>query len=185
MTCFASFPRDFPELRSNTVLLRQPTEQDIPAWYARATDAESAELAGDPIPKSIDEGALWLQKARDRFDSRTGLRWAIVAQGAADSVGSVGLLAQGESQADVGIVIARKCWSQGIATAALELVAAYAFKALAVNELQAQVLRRNPASIRLLEKTGFTHCGVIPSTDDEPEELLLYQLRGGHVGIAR
>jgi len=184
MTRFASFPQVFPELRCNSVLLRALTEADIPAWYARATDVEAADLAGDPVPESIDMGRPWLQTSRDRFNSQIGLRWAIVPHGEASSVGTVGLLAKSESEAELGVVIARARWSQGIGTAAVRLAVAYAFEELSVSELQAHVLQRNPASIRLLEKAGFTQCGVIQPTEAEPEELLLYKLRSGRNSAA-
>lgn len=178
MPRFASFPQAIPVLKDQRVLLRPLTEADIPAWFARATDAESADLAGDPVPGSIDEGMRWLQVARDRFAAQSGLRWAIAPHGEPSSVGTVGLLAKSEAEVELGVVIARAWWSQGIGTAAVGLAVEYAFKHLSVRELRAHVLERNPASIRLLEKVGFIRCGVVPPTDAEPEELLLYCLRG-------
>jgi len=60
--------------------------------------------------------------------------------------------------------------------AATHLVSRYAFTTLGLSEIQAEVLQRNPASIRLLEKTGFQLLRVNPATAAEPEELLLYAL---------
>jgi [ribosomal protein S5]-alanine N-acetyltransferase len=45
-----------PELIGTLIRLRELNEDDIPGWFSRATDAESADLAGDPIPASIDLG---------------------------------------------------------------------------------------------------------------------------------
>jgi [ribosomal protein S5]-alanine N-acetyltransferase len=178
VTRFATFPQAIPVLQDGSVLLRAVTEGDISAWYARATDAESADLAGDAVPDSIDKGVAWLQSTRDRFDKQVGIRWAIVPHGEDLSVGTVGLAAKAKAvaTAELGVVIARAKWSKGIGTAAVRLVLAYGFEELALREIQAQVLQRNPASIRLLEKAGFFKCGVIPPTATEPEELLLYSL---------
>lgn len=86
-----SFPTAVPELLADEARLRALTETDIPGWFERATDAESADLAGDPVPRSIDEGILWLQRQRDRFGSGRGIRWAIVPAGSDVSVGTVSL----------------------------------------------------------------------------------------------
>ena len=61
-----------PTLRTERLVLRAPNEDDIPARFARATDRESAYLAGDPIPASVAEGEAWL--ARTRAQAATGQR---------------------------------------------------------------------------------------------------------------
>ncbi|MFO1493025.1 MAG: GNAT family N-acetyltransferase, partial [Kiritimatiellia bacterium] len=92
----ATFPAALPVLAAATLHLRALAEADIPDWFARATDADSATLAGDPIPASIAEGPAWLARHRRRFHDRTALRWAIVPgpvapPGSAASIGTIGL----------------------------------------------------------------------------------------------
>ncbi|MEY2468768.1 MAG: hypothetical protein QOF21_1466, partial [Actinomycetota bacterium] len=151
------FPDAVPELASDAVYLRELTEGDIPAWFARATDVESADLAGDPIPESIDVGPRWLQQHRDRFHQRVAIRWAIVKPRSTESVGTVGLsiTSTDDRVAELGIVIGRAHWGEGLGTAAAELATRYALDTLGLAEIQAEVLQRNLASVRLLEKTGF------------------------------
>jgi len=43
-----NFPDAVPELFGDQAYLRELSERDISAWFARATDIESADLAGDP-----------------------------------------------------------------------------------------------------------------------------------------
>jgi [ribosomal protein S5]-alanine N-acetyltransferase len=62
-----SFPDAVPELTRATVVLLERTEADISAWFERATDIESADLAGDPVPESIELGTAWLKRHRDWF----------------------------------------------------------------------------------------------------------------------
>lgn len=172
------FPEAMPDLFGASVHLRELTEDDIPAWFERASDIESADLAGDPVPESIGMGLPWLRRQRDHFRQKLALRWAIVPTGLTVSVGTVGLTIKfnEERAAELGIVIARAHWGRGIGTSATHLVSHYAFTTLGLTEIQAEVLQRNPASIRLLEKTGFQLLRVTPATAAEPEELLLYAL---------
>ena len=44
------FPDAVPALFTKMLYLRELTEHDVPAWFERASDPESAVLAGDPIP---------------------------------------------------------------------------------------------------------------------------------------
>jgi [ribosomal protein S5]-alanine N-acetyltransferase len=93
MSQLLNVPDGVPDLFAESVHLRALTEDDIPAWFERATDAQVADLAGDPIPESIDVGLQWLQRHRDRFRQKTAIRWAIVPTGSVGSVGTVGLTA--------------------------------------------------------------------------------------------
>ncbi|MCK6548126.1 GNAT family N-acetyltransferase [Myxococcota bacterium] len=151
------FPEKVPELQDAKVRLRALSERDIAPWFARATDVESAELAGDPVPASIEEGAAWLQRHRDRFRERTAIRWAITTPDAVDSIGSVGVIITSRERAlaELGIVVSRAFWGRGLGTAAARLAIRYAFDTIGVRELRAEVYQRNLRSARLLENVGF------------------------------
>lgn len=165
-----------PTLLGQTFSLRELCEEDIPSWFDRATDAESADLAGDPVPASIEMGVAWLQRHRDQFQQQAGLRWAIVPRGSAHSVGTVGLTMAGGCMpsAELGIVVARAWWGKGLGSAAARRVVDFAFAEVGLTEIRAEVLRRNLASVRLLEKSGFSLVREMPPTPEEPEVLLLY-----------
>jgi [ribosomal protein S5]-alanine N-acetyltransferase len=177
-----NFPDVVPELVGELARLRELSDADIPAWYERATDVEAADLAGDPVPESIEAGQQWLNKHRDRFQQKVALRWAIVPKERSASIGTVGLSFRGGEtrRAELSVVVARAFWGRGIGTSAAELVLHYAFSKLGVAEVFAEVLPRNAGSIRLLEKTGFALSRVIAATESEPEGLLQYVLPRRH-----
>jgi ribosomal-protein-alanine N-acetyltransferase len=74
MSLTLNVPHTVVGLFAESLHLREQTEAEIPAWFARATDVESADLAGDSIPESIELGAAWLQRHRDRFQQDTANR---------------------------------------------------------------------------------------------------------------
>jgi [ribosomal protein S5]-alanine N-acetyltransferase len=172
------FPPSTPTLRGHGFLLRELSEADIPSWFERATDAESADLAGDAVPASIEKGTAWLERHRDLFRKKVGLRWSIVPDDSTQSVGTIGLIIKEDdaSFAELGIVVARSLWGRGFGSAATRVVSHYAFTELGQPEIRAEVLQRNQASIRLLEKTGFELIRLLPPKDSEPETMLLYSL---------
>jgi len=177
------FPDALPALFGDKVSLRELTEDDVPAWFARASDPESAVLAGDPIPESVEMGVQWLQRHRERFRQQAGIRWAIVPKGSTDSVGTIGLTitSKAERSAELGIVIGRANWGKGIGISAAQLVTGYAFSTLGLAEIQAEVLQRNLASRRLLEKLGFHLLRSIPGdphSETDFEDCFLFVLSG-------
>jgi RimJ/RimL family protein N-acetyltransferase len=138
-------------------------------------------LAGDPIPESVEMGVHWLERHRERFRQQAGIQWAIVPKGSTESVGSIGLTITSKEQrrAELGIVIGRASWGKGIGTAAAQLVTGYAFSTLGLAEIQAEVLQRNLASRRLLEKVGFHFLRSIPGdphSDTDSEDCFLFVL---------
>ena len=61
----------------------------------------------------------------------------------------------------LGYWLAEQFWRKGIMTEAVKLMTAYAFANLDIVRLQAGILSNNPASMRVLEKAGFTKEGIL------------------------
>ena len=72
------------------------------------------------------------------------------------------ITSKAERIAELGIVIGRASWGKGLGTSAVHVVTGYAFSTLGVAEIQAEVLKRNLASRRMLEKVGFHFLRTIP-----------------------
>lgn len=174
----STFPIAVPILEDERVRLRELIEQDIPAWFARATDREAADLAGDRVPESIEMGFAWLQRQRELFDKGAAIRWAVSPRHVAGSIGSISLtlVPHEERSAVLGIVLGRAYWGQGLGTAAARLAVEYGFSFLGLAEVRAETLQRNQASIGLLERVGLKFVRELPPTADEPEAMSLYAL---------
>ena len=184
-----AFPDRIPLLAAESIHLRELSERDIPAWFARATDLESADLAGDPVPASIEEGAAWLQRHRERFRERSAIRWGIVDNRSLESIGSVGLAITSHERrtADLGIVVNRPYWRKGVGTSALRLVTGYAFEGLGLDAIHAEALQRNVASVRLLETAGFSRLDPAAGAaqpENDSDACFFYVLRSASAPTA-
>ena len=84
-------PDMLPVLGNYIVTLREFAEEDLPAWFERLTDEESAKLAGDPIAESMQFCIDGLEHHRSAFHQKEALRWSIVLNQISSSIGSVGL----------------------------------------------------------------------------------------------
>nr|WP_292178913.1 GNAT family N-acetyltransferase [Mesorhizobium sp.] len=102
------------------LVLRAPSERDIPGWFARATDVESASLAGDPVPDDISAGERWLARSRQRFADGKAIQWSIHQAGVSDAIGTITLSygATDAKAAALGFVLARAHWGHGLGSEA-------------------------------------------------------------------
>jgi RimJ/RimL family protein N-acetyltransferase len=121
----------------------------------------------------------WLDRHKVRFQQHAAIRWAIVPRGSTESIGTVGLaiIFEDRDAANLQIVVGRAYWNKGIGTAAAQLVKSYAFDSLGLVELNAEVLQRNLASVRLLEKVGFHLLRAVPAdpqSGSDKEDCFIY-----------
>ena len=159
-----------PKLTTPRLVLRAPSERDIPAWFARATDVESASLAGDPVPGDISAGQRWFARSRQRFADGKAIQWSIDLAGVSDAIGTITLTfgAADANSAALGFVLARAHWGHGLGSEAAREVLRYAFATMALERVTAEAATRNFASLRILAKLGFEHIeSFIDNTDGE------------------
>lgn len=149
----------FHRLSTPRLVLRAPSERDIPAWFARATDVESASLAGDPVPDDKSAGERWLARSRQRFADGKAIKWSIDQAGVSNAIGTITLSfgATDAKAAALGFVLARAHWGHGLGSEAAREVIRYAFETLALERVTAEAAARNFASLRILAKLGFKH----------------------------
>jgi RimJ/RimL family protein N-acetyltransferase len=142
-------------------VLRQVVEADLPVFYEYERDPEAAAMAAFP---SRDRDAFMAHWARTLADD-SALTWTIVCDGVV--AGNIGCWEAGGRRL-VGYWIGRELWGRGLATAALAEVA----DIVDARPLCAEVVATNVASIRVLEKCGFTQVGAHVGGDGI-EELVL------------
>jgi len=81
--------------------------------------------------------------------------------------------------AEIGYWVGRREWGRGLATEALRAVSAYAFAQHGLVRLQACVFAWNPASVRVLEKAGYSCEARLKhavTKDGETTDMLIYAL---------
>lgn len=110
-----------------------------------------------PYPYTLEDANWWI-----RTGSRNCISRVIELNGV--FVGSVGAefgLGEKRKQLGIGYWIGRLYWGKGIATAALALFVDELFHTTDAVRLQAWVYADNTASMKVLEKSGFTKDAVL------------------------
>jgi [ribosomal protein S5]-alanine N-acetyltransferase len=112
--------------------------------------------------------------------------WAIEVGGLA--VGAIGVtLKEGIylKSAEFGYWLGEPYWGRGIMTEAVRAVSSYAMRRFGLIRLEAPVFEWNPASMRVLEKSGFVREGVLRASavkDGQVIDRVLYALVDGTAG---
>lgn len=144
------------------VALREVEDADLPLFFEWQRDPASTDMAGLPARDREAFDAHW---AKIRRDQGVTLR-TVVADGAV--AGNVLAFVQ-SGKPVVGYWIGRDHWGRGIATRAL---AAF-LREVTARPLYATVALGNTASVRVLEKCGFTLAGEVEESGERVLELVL------------
>jgi RimJ/RimL family protein N-acetyltransferase len=146
------------KLETARLLLKPPTEEDVPAITAVASDWRVAEMTLEPHPYCADDARAWIK--------RTGLNWqehgmggfAVFTRHGLAFIGAIGIRPTGiPGHASTGYWFCPSVWGRGFATEALEEILRFGFEDKKLDRIQAEHLLINASSGRVMEKAGMGH----------------------------
>ncbi len=144
------------QISTRRLVLRPVEPNDVDALFSLLSDEEVAYFAL-PGPATRE----WVQRSlaadppwHDQPD------FAVVLDG--EVVGRIVLeIDRPNGIANLGYVIARKCWGKGFATEAAESVVDYGFHEFGLDKVYARADPRNVGSVRVLEKLSMRREGLL------------------------
>jgi ribosomal-protein-alanine N-acetyltransferase len=146
-----------PTLSTPRLLLRPFTLEDAEAHYQTFADHETMRYFGDEPHQSVAETQALLQRIEQWHENRQSGSWAITLHGENCAIGSVNIFHfdEGFHRAEIGYILNRAYWRQGLASEAVTAILAYAFCELSINRVEALVDAPNEKSRAFLHKLGF------------------------------
>ena len=149
-------------LKGEHIYLRALEPKDLDFLYQLENDTSIWEISGTVKPYSKKVLKLYLENAhRDIYDVKQ-LRLCI-CNTKDDCIGLIDLFDfdPKNRRAGMGIVIADPNQrNKGLGAEAISLLCEYVFSVLDLNQLYANILEDNEASIKLFQKMGFKKIGV-------------------------
>lgn len=174
-----------PPPSDGVVALRGFEPGDIDDLVAALQDPEIPRWTLVPSPYTHDDARTYMRHVNRGRASGSRLALAIVdAQGDGALLGSVALnpISWDQRAADVGYWVAAPARGRGVATRAVELVAAHAFGTLDLERLELRAQRGNLASQAVARRAGFAPIDAPliqrPECDHLPD-VFFARLRGG------
>jgi [ribosomal protein S5]-alanine N-acetyltransferase len=138
------------------LVLRAPRADDLAAFHAIMADAETMRHWSTPPHESPAVTQEWLQRMLDT--AALGHERVIVRDG--QVIGKAG----GYRLPEVGFILHRDQWGQGIVTEAMAAIIPFIWATSDTDHLMADVDPLNGASVRVLTKLGFVESHRAPNT---------------------
>lgn len=139
------------EMRTARLVLRRATMDDTWAMHRVMSDPAAMRYWSTPPHRSINETQRWMRSMVDA-DPSTSDDFIVTLDGAL--IGKLGAWKLPE----IGFLLARERWGQGLASEALSAFVAHR-KSIGSDRLTADVDPRNEPSLRLLQRHGFVETG--------------------------
>jgi len=153
----------FPILETERILLRELTLDDAPFYLRHFSDLDIVEHSAFEAPRDLEaaKGEL-LEYCIDLFQGGRGIRWGIVLKSTGGLIGTCGyyMWDHAAQKARIGYDLAPEHRRKGIMSEALREMIDHGFGAMELNRIEVLIDPRNVASLRLVEKLGFTQEGL-------------------------
>jgi len=154
---------------SQRVRLRDAVQADLPTFFEQQLDADANHMAAFVAIDPADQDAFMAHWAKVMADKDIFIKTILFKNLIAGYVSTHGWFGEPE----VSYWLGKPFWGQGVATAALKQF----LQAQPLRPLHARVVKDNAASIRVLEKCGFTLTGEDKGFSNarqvEVEELIM------------
>jgi ribosomal-protein-alanine N-acetyltransferase len=164
------FSETMPGILGDGITLRAPQYSDHAEWAALREASRDFLTPWEPTWPSDDltRGAFRRRLKRYADDQRNDLAYALMIFRNEDSalVGGITLanIRRGVAQAgSIGYWVGEPFARKGYMTAAVRALIPFSFQTLRLHRLEAACIPGNAASVRLLERTGFTREGYARS----------------------
>ena len=139
---------------------------DVAAVADACRDPEIARWIDDiPAPYTRSDARAYISTARRGWKDGSLWAFAVTDVSTGEVLGSCGIGWQDRSQAvaEVGYWVRSGTRRRGVATRAVRLASQWAFDACGVQRLQLRADTQNTPSLRVAERAGFHHEGVLRS----------------------
>ena len=151
------------DLQSQRLKLRPVAERDLQDLLEINGDPEVTRFLPYPTWQSLDDGAGWLKRMEALAATGTGQQLVLARKSDSKVVGTLLLFRFDEpsGRVELGFVLGRPWWRQGLMAEAVDAVCAHVFSAMSLRRVEAEVNPANAASNQLLARAGFTREGTL------------------------
>ena len=149
-------------LDTGNLRLRPSNQNDVQGMFAMLSDPESMKYWCDKPIENLDAAVGVLNKDLESDAQGQSMCWAVTFPGEDRMIGKCILFQfdQANHRAEIGYILNREYWRQGLMQQALEAVIDFAFDTLKLHRIEADVDTENTGSIAILEKLGFKREGL-------------------------
>ena len=125
--------------------------------YENSQDDDTRRFVPDEVYNSVDEALEAIEFLMSRYESADGpFVYPIITNDSGENIGYIQLCKLDDGTWEIGYHIVKDFTGKGYATEAVKAFLPAIVKKLNINEVYEICLAENTASVRILEKCGFT-----------------------------
>ncbi len=171
----------FPSLETNSLLLRKIEPKDARDLFSFLSDEAVCRYLRNNILENIVQAQRSINRMQQFFNSKQKIRWGIAKKEDNRIIGycDYSYFDETNSFGEINYCLAKKNWSQGIMTEAINTIVRFGFEKIGLNRIEAKTDTKNSASIKTLEKVGFKQEGLLRESmlkNDVFYDLYLYSI---------
>ena len=152
-------------IETDRLILRRFAMEDAEAMYRNwASDDEVSKHLTWPTHTSVEISKMVLTDWTSHYPEPDFYNWAIVLkENGPEPIGNISVVGIDNKvdAATMGYCMSRAHWRKGIMAEALTAVIAFLFDEVGFNRVEADHDPNNPASGRVMEKSGMRHEGIL------------------------
>lgn len=152
---------DMPTLETERLILRKLTMDDAEDVFAYASDPEMTHFVPWEAHQSIEDSREFLRRTIAAYDEGTPATWALVLRVSGRVIGGISLRIINEWRAELGYVVGREHWGQGLMTEAAARVIRCGFDDYRLYRIEALCDVDHIGSARVMEKCGMQFEGIL------------------------
>ncbi|MFB1479000.1 GNAT family N-acetyltransferase [Corallococcus sp. RDP092CA] len=139
------------------------TPEDLDGVIALYSDPDVARSLNFTVPVLRETLHQKLIGDLEAMRQGRGIRWVLAREDAPTPLGYLTLFnwSQKDRRAEVGYMVARALWGQGVMTGILPALIRFGFEHLNLHRIEGMVNVRNSASCKALARAGFQQEGVL------------------------
>lgn len=152
------------ELNTQRLKLRQPDKHDFDGMFGMLSDAETVKYWSKDAINDPDRALLKHKEDLSSDANGDSISWAVCFKKDNQMIGRCVFfnLDKDNHRAEIGFILNRQYWRQGIMREALEAAIGFAFGPMQLHRIEADVDPDNAGSLALLESLGFKREGFFP-----------------------
>lgn len=150
-------------VESSRTLLRAVLAEDLAGLMEVNGDPQVTQFLPYATWQTLEDGIAWLGRMQALQASGSGQQLVLQRRSDGKVIGSLLLFKFDEASArvELGYVLGRSHWGQGLMSEAVRAVCAQAFGTWGVRRMEAEINPLNAASCGLLERAGFLLEGTL------------------------
>jgi ribosomal-protein-alanine N-acetyltransferase len=166
------FPKTFPRLETDRLLLREITPEDRDGIFRNFSDQDVAKWFFEEPYSKIEQVDEIIGAFSNEFEQGTGLTWAIALKESNEFIGTCGYEeVEIGSCGEIGFDLAKEHWGKGLMSEALGAILDYGFDVFGLVKVEAHTYSTNSRAIRLLRNLGFQ----LQNVEDDSHYFVLFE----------